>query len=292
MVSGRDFLGAYRLVRIVRSGQTCQVWESVKDPDPNRLALKVLLQEHVKKKDQIALLQHEAEVGKPLDNKYCIKIYEFSSQYSLPFVAMELYNAKNIKQLIRENPDQMAYHCPNVIRRCAKGLSYLNKQGWVHCDVKPDNFLVNVRGKVKLIDFAIAQKIRRKGGLASLFSRKGTISGTRSYMSPEQIRGKGLDERADVYSFGCTIYEMLTGKLPFSGINPDDLLSKHLRASIPNACTTNRTITPEMGELVAKMMAKNPDDRPQNFDAFLNEYKKVNVYRAGMRPEKPEDVPD
>ena len=109
-------------------------------------------------------------------------------------------------------------------------MQYLHEQGWIHRDIKPDNFLVNEEGDVKLIDFALAARERK--GLGKLFGRT-KVQGTRSYMAPEQIRGKGLDARTDIYSFGCMLYELVSGRLPFTGVSPEELLRKHLYAPIP-----------------------------------------------------------
>ena len=130
----------------------------------------------------------------------------------------------------------------------------------MHRDIKPDNFLVNDEGDVKLIDFALAQRIRT--GLSKLFGGRTKVQGTRSYMAPEQIRGKALDARADIYSFGCMLYELVSGRLPFTGVSPEDLLRKHLHAPVPVLAGANKNITPDFSDLVGMMMAKDADQRP------------------------------
>ena len=289
MSAGRDFLGPYRLVRLVRSGQTCQVWEAVREGESERVALKILLEHQRKNKEQINLLKREAEIGSQLENRYLIRVYEFNNSFGLPFVAMELFNAKNLKQGMRENSERIAFYATDIIRRCAKALGYMHEQGWIHCDVKPDNYLVNEKAEIKLIDFAISQRWKKKGGLMG-FLGGGTknISGTRSYMSPEQIRGKTVDPRSDIYSLGCMIFEMLSGKLPFAGTSADDLLSKHLRAQIPNVAAVNKIVSSDMAGLIQEMMAKAPDDRPESIDAFLRKFRTIQVYRPGQKPEDPD----
>jgi serine/threonine protein kinase len=139
-------------------------------------------------------------------------------------------------------------------------------------------------GDIKLIDFAVAKKIRT--GLGRLFGGGGSIQGTRSYMSPEQIRGKTLDGRADIYSLGCVFYELLVGKPPFTGDSPNDLLNKHLSASIPSPLVANDNATPEIAALVKKMMAKRPDDRPESMWDVLKILRGTKIFK------KPPRIPD
>ena len=288
MSNQRDFLGPFQLVRLIRSGTTTQVWEALRqdgrDGERERLALKVLNRECRKDKVEIEYLRHEAAVGKTLEHSNVIKVYDFHNIYSLPFLSMQLFNARNLKIELRERPEEIAINLPGIIRKSAEGIRHLHEKGWVHCDIKPDNFLADEQGNVKLIDFSIAEKPGKKG-LSSLlgFGRAKTIRGTRSYMAPEQIRRKPLDARSDMYAFGCVLFELLAGRTPFSASNPNDLLNRHLTAPPPNLLAVSGA-TRELSGLVSRMMAKSPDDRPQNMTDFLFEFSKVGVFRAGKRP--------
>lgn len=289
VVAGRDFLGPYRLVRLIRAGQSSQVWEAIRDPNPKRIAVKVLLPEQSKNRDEIEQLRHEAEVGTPLSHSDVIEIYEFNQKHELPFVAMQLFNARNLKQEIRERPAHVAYHSVEIVRRCADGLGYLHDQGWIHCDIKPDNYLVRDE-EVKLIDFSIAQKMK-KAGFASLLSGfgKSKIRGTRSYMSPEQIRGQSLGATSDIYSFGCMLFEIFAHRPPYAGNDPNDLLNRHLRAQPPALSAANNKVTSEFSDLVIRMLSKDAEKRPQSMTEFMGEFNEVLVYKPGMRPDPPTD---
>ena len=153
-----------------------------------------------------------------------IKIYEFNTEGEAPYLVMEHFEHPNLKLWLRGGPQTSRPPRPKIIEQGAEALVYFHSEGWIHRDVKPDNFLLSDDGDVKLIDFAISHK--KKSGFAALFCGIGKkMQGTRSYMSPEQIRSKNLDQRADIYSFGCMLFELLCGKPPFTGSNADELLT-------------------------------------------------------------------
>jgi len=286
MTKTRDFLGPYRLARLIRAGNTAEVWEAVEEPSLERFALKVLRQKYRADKSEIALLKFEYTVGKDMSSQRIIKLLDYRVEAGTPFLVMELFSELNMKQALRKGPDSLAHIIDTVIEQAAEGLFHMHTKGWIHRDIKPDNFLVSRTGETKLIDFTIAEK--KKSGLGKLFHRPAKlVQGTRSYMSPEQIEGKICDERSDLYSFGCVLFEVVTGKPPYTGQTPNDLLTKHLTASIPSPLVYNDNVTPEFALLVKKMMAKRPDQRePKSMYEFLKEYRNVQVYKR--RPKAPE----
>ena len=288
MSNQRDFLGSFQLVRLIRSGTTTQVWEALRQDgrERERLAIKVLNRECRNDKAEIGYLHHEANVGITLDHPNIIKIYGFHNLYKLPFLSMQLFNARNLKIEMRERPKEIAINLPGIIRKAAEGIRHLHEKGWIHCDIKPDNFLADEQGSVKLIDFSIAEKPGKKGGLAGLlpgFKSKKKIRGTRSYMAPEQIQGKAMDERSDIYSFGCVLFELLAGRSPYSATNPNELLNKHISAPVPNLLSVSGA-TRDLCDLVSRMMSKKPQDRPQTITDFMFEFSNMAVFRAGKRP--------
>lgn len=281
MSSSKDYLGSYRLIRLIRGGQVSNVWDAVRDVDSERVAIKVLLAAVKNNKDEIEQLRNEAKVGALFEHPNVIRIFEFNDRYDFPFLVMQLFNAKNLKQELRDNPLILASNLSIVVDQCVAALRYVNECGWVHCDVKPDNFLVDEQGTVKLIDFSIAKPM---GQRRSILSRNRVIQGTRSYMAPEQIRGKVLDARTDVYGFGCVAFELLAGRPPFTGVNPDDLLQKHLRSAPPSLAAANKNVSEEFAALVAKMLHKDPNKRPRNFSDVQQELKTLRLFRAGRDP--------
>ncbi len=281
-------IGRYRLLSIVGTGRSCQVWEVIDDTEQKRRALKILVDAYAQNRDQVNLLKREFSVGRDLDHPQVIHIYDFQMYRGAVYLAMELFPALNLKQsLLDVGVDGIAPLAAKLFEQATAGLGYLHSQGWIHRDVKPDNFLMNREGTVKLIDFALAE--RRKGALGRLFGGKSKIQGTRSYMSPEQIRGRGVDERSDIYGLGCMFHELIAGKPPFTGQNTQELLTKHLQNPPPPLESTGRDVTSEFAELVRKMLAKDPANRPQSMNDVSKALKNMKVFIRMPTPSKTEE---
>ncbi len=278
--SSQDYVGRYRLLNLLRQGKTCQVWDVMDDTTTQRYAIKLLLAEFRRDRVEVGYMRHEHRVGRPLNHRRVIKIFEFGIDRDNVYLAMELFAAPNLKQVIQGNFDSIAPLARNSILQAAEGLSYFHNQGWVHRDIKPDNFLMKSDGEVKLIDFALAApRYKWLKGLRHFFRLNRQIQGTRSYMSPEQIRGKRLDERADIYSFGCVMFELLSGKLPFTGTSTADLLNKHLRLPPPSIQAVNRNVSDQAAELIKRLMAKRPQSRPRDMAEFMREFHSIELFK-------------
>ena len=176
---------------------------------------------------------------------------------------MEFFPAGNLKlRIMHKKWDFIKEKAHDIFKQAATALAYMNASGWVHRDVKPDNIIVNSAGEVRLIDFALAEKVS-KGGMFR--KRKGRTAGTRSYMSPEQVRGEGLDGRADIYSFGATMYEVITGRPPFRANSPTELLNKQITEKPLSPRSINPEVTEECAALVLRMLAKEEGRSSQRF---------------------------
>lgn len=282
-LAGQQYLGPYRLLNVVNRGQTTQVWAAIDDRTQTRRALKVLLADFRKDREHVAYMKNEYQVGRMLDHERVIHIFEHGVSQGAPYLVMEFFPYPNMKDIIQRVVDQqrvleqIAFMIPTIIQRAAEGLAYFNNQGWVHRDVKPDNFLVNLDGEVKLIDFALA--LRKKKGLSKLFAMKSKIQGTRSYMSPEQIRGQALGVEADVYCFACTVFHLLAARPPYTGATSNDLLNKHLAAPVPLIEAYNRNVSPAFSQLLQSMMAKLPKQRLPDMNEFLRQLKVTPVFK-------------
>ena len=195
---------------------------------------------------------------------------ELESDSGFSYIVMEYIEGQTVADILQRGPisEKQAIH---IIIEAAKGLAYAAENGIVHRDIKPANLMITKTGEVKLADMGIAKNLNHTGNTISL-TMEGTMIGTPAYASPEQCRcARDVDTRADIYSLGATLYEMLTGKAPFSGKNEFDVIAKVLkRMPVPIEQLAPNT-RPGIIKLVRKMMAKDPADRPQTMLDLLNE---------------------
>jgi eukaryotic-like serine/threonine-protein kinase len=280
-----EVIGGYRLQTLMMTGQTSQVWEVVELTSHRHFAMKLLLPEKAGHREHRRALLHEARVGQKLAHTNIIRIVAVSENPKSPYFVMEFFPAGSLKlRLVRKQVDFIRERAHSILRQAATGLAYMNSKGWVHRDVKPDNMLVNSAGELRIIDFALAQRIQKPTFFARLFRRKGLVQGTRSYMSPEQIRGDFLDTRADIYSYGASVYELLAGRPPFRGASNQELLTKHITEKPVSPHFHNPEITDEVAALVLRMLAKKREDRPRDFHEIVAALRSIRVYKGDPAP--------
>ena len=271
------------------TGQTSQVWECVEVSSHRHFAMKTLLAEKARSPEHRKTLFHEAEVPKQLNHQNIIKIVGIFRDKDNPCFIMEFFPAGSLKSRLvdKKQASFLREKLDGLLKQAATALAFTNAKGWVHRDVKPDNFLANGAGELRLIDFALATRVQKRGMFGGLFRRKQKAMGTRSYMSPEQILGHALDGRADVYSFGATCYELVTGRPPFRGMSSDDLLRKQIAEKPVTPCAHNPDVTEEFGNLVLQMLSKKKEDRPKDFHQILMALRGLRVFKTDAKVDAP-----
>jgi serine/threonine protein kinase len=275
-----DQLGPLKLVQQLGVGRHCEIWEALDTASKARLAVKVIVPGKAKDADQRKLLEHELKVAKSVSHPTVIRIDRLSDEGGLPHLVMELFPHPNLKKQIAAGVETLAPRLQRIVTETALALDHLHGRGWVHRDVKPDNILAAPDGQVKLIDLAIAQA--KPGLFGKLLGGSGPVQGSPSYMSPEQIRGQLLDARADIYSLGCVLFELLAGKPPFSSPNTNDLLNKHVSATPPAIESLNPNATTSVSKLIRQMLAKKPGDRPASMQDVLTQLKSIRFFERAV----------
>jgi eukaryotic-like serine/threonine-protein kinase len=285
MPANQQFVGGYRMYHLIRAGAIYEIWAVRPAAENTPFAMKWLPPGPKCNRHNIAELRHEFQVGESLDHKAIIKTYKFDTTSNGAYMLLELFKVFNLKQqVVGAGHKRIQHRARDILIEAAAGVAYFHEKGWIHRDIKPDNFLVGDDNTVKLIDFNLARK--PASGLSKLLGggRSRVVQGTPSYMSPEQIRCLPLDVRADVYSFGCVVYEVLSGKTPFTASSQNELLQRHISSRPPDLTVIDKNITPEFAAFVQKMMAKDREQRPSNMKDVLMELKTKSMFYNKPQP--------
>jgi serine/threonine protein kinase len=280
---GKEFVGPYRLYHLIRAGAMYEIWAVRPIGKNEAYAMKWLPPGEKHTRSASAELKHEYLVGKSLDHRSVIKTIDFGTSKDGTYLIMELFKVPNLKQQIHDGVEKLHWRVEEIMAEAALAVEHMHKKGWTHRDIKPDNYLVAENNEVRLIDFTLARKIKK--GFSKLLGSKAPIQGTYSYMAPEQIRGKEVDERADIYSFGCMVYELMCGKLPYTASSTAELLNKHLKSRPQPLGMLQKNVQPEFANLVHRMMEKEAKDRPESLMEFYRELKAGRCFH--IKPKKP-----
>jgi serine/threonine protein kinase len=271
--------GKYRIVERLGGGGMRMVWRG-EDIGLNReVAIKVLREQEAGT-ETYERFRHEAELAARLDHPGITAVYDFGQHEDTFFIVMPLLKGQDFKAILRENPVGLP---PARVKsygvQVAEALAVAHKAGVIHRDIKPASLFLLAGDRVMICDFGIAHGA---GASAAALTQPGTIVGTPAYMAPEQWSGEQADERTDLYSFGCVLYELLTGRPPFA---PEQalpaLMGQHLEIIPKPARGAMHEIPHPLGDLVRRLLAKDPAARPQTARAVADELAEILLAPAG-----------
>ena len=205
----------------------------------------------------------EAKAAGRLNHPNIVTIYDVGKSGDVAYIAMEFLQGRELRDIMNDSGLLPVDQALDIVAQVAQGLAYAHEHEIVHRDVKPSNIMVVRDGHVKITDFGIARMAS-----SSVRTQTGMVLGSPKYMSPEQVMGKVIDQRSDIFSLGVMLYEMLTGQAPFNGANVNAIMYQTLNA-VPAPPNTLNPAVPEMANfIVAKALAKKLDDRYQNAKDF------------------------
>jgi eukaryotic-like serine/threonine-protein kinase len=255
---GTLFDGRYRILRRIGSGGMADVYLAEDQELGRNVAIKILNDRHAGDEQFVERFRREAKNAAGLSHANIVSIYDRGEAEGTYYIAMEHIDGRSLKELIVARGPAPVGVAIEYARNILAALRFAHKRGIVHRDIKPHNVLDDGDGRVKVTDFGIA----RAG--ASQMTEAGSIVGTAQYLSPEQARGASVDARSDLYSLGIVLYELLTGKVPFTGDSPVEIAMKHLSGR-PQPPSAHRAEVPrDLDLVVLRALAKDPDERYQS----------------------------
>jgi serine/threonine-protein kinase len=276
------FDGRYRILRKLGAGGMANVYLAEDEELGRRVAIKILNDRYANDELFIERFRREAKSAAGLSHPNIVSIYDRGQAEGTYYIAMEVIEGRSLKELILTRGPLPIAQAIAYTLEILDALRFAHRHGIIHRDVKPHNILIGGE-RLKVTDFGIA----RAG--ASQMTEAGSIMGTAQYLSPEQARGAPVTASSDLYSVGIVLYEMLTGKVPFSGDSAIEIAMKHLN-ELPRPPSKMRPeIPPELDHVVIRALAKAPEDRYQSAEEFADDLRRV---EAGLplAPETSEGV--
>ena len=279
-------LGRYEIISEIGQGAMGVVYKATDPLIDRTVAIKTinlgLAQEE--KEEYEGRFYQEAKAAGRLSHPNIVTIYDVGKSGEVAYIAMEFLQGRELRDILDDTELLPVAQVLDIVLQVALGLAYAHEHGIVHRDVKPSNIMVIRDGHVKITNFGIARMES-----ASVRTQTGMVLGSPKYMSPEQVMGKLIDQRSDIFSLGVMLYEMLTGKAPFAGENVNAIMYQTLNGIPPPPSTVNPAVPDMLNFIVAKALAKNLDDRYQNAKDMADDLRACRdaLPRSTASPAKP-----
>lgn len=265
---GATVLGnRYEILRKIGDGGMAFVYQA-RDKLLNRIvAVKVLRPEFVDDQEFLVKFKREAEAVASLSHPNIVNVYDVGEDGKVHYIVMEYVDGQNLKEIIQDEGSLEEYTALDVAKQIARALSAAHRNGIIHRDIKPHNILISKDGRqVKVADFGIAKAVS-----SSTMTNMGSVIGSVHYISPEQAKGKHLTSNADLYSLGIVLYEMIIGRVPFSGDSPISIALKHINEDIAFTDQDKINIPNSVRTIISKLTQKEPANRYQTAEELIED---------------------
>ncbi len=276
--SDQTFGGRYSVIERAGTGGMAEVYRANDNLLGRVVAVKVLSARLSTDETFVERFHREAKAVANLNHPNVVSLYDFGADGTTYYIVMEYIDGKSLADIIQADGPLMPERAAEIAIDVSRALERAHQAGLVHRDIKSSNIMLNSSGQTKVTDFGIARALSRDG--EQDMTQTGMVIGTAAYLSPEQAQGNPVDQRSDVYSLGCVLYEMLGGRPPFTGDTPLSVAYRHVRDIPDPPSHANPDVPKSMDAIVMKALAKNPDNRYQSATDFREDLER---FLAGQK---------
>ena len=274
----KTHLGHYEIVSELGRGGMGVVYKGYEPALTRYVAIKELSPALAHDAMLVERFLREARSMAALNDPHIIQIYFIGQENEQPFFVMEFVDGESLSGVIKRQGRLAVGDALKILHQSAQGLATAHDRGVIHRDIKPANLMINLRGQVKIADFGIALANR---DFDAKLTGTGEFVGTPGYLSPEICLGKPVDQRSDIFALGIVLFEMLTGRTPFSDESPLKLMLDVVQSEIPDVRELNNDVDPEVAQILAKMVTKDPADRYQDTHTLIADLEKHPLVAQG-----------
>jgi eukaryotic-like serine/threonine-protein kinase len=268
-------MGRYRVEQELGRGGMAKVYRGQDTVLGRTVAIKILAPQFADDQDFVHRFRREAQAAARISNHNLVSVFDTGSDDGVHFIVMEYVDGRTLADLIAGGGRILPDRAVEIAIDVCHALEAAHAQGVIHRDIKPGNIMLDENGRVKVTDFGIA----RVTSTADTIAQTAAVLGTASYLSPEQAQGQPVDGRSDLYSLGCVLFEMVTGRAPFLGDSPVAVASKHVLEQPTPPSRLNPDVSPDLDAVILRALAKNPANRYQTAEEFREDLERV---RRGM----------
>jgi serine/threonine-protein kinase len=263
--------GRYALGEMIGTGGMADVFIGDDTRLNRKVAIKVLRRDLARDPSFVARFRKEALAAGGLNHSGIVSVYDSGEENNSPYIVMELITGESLRQLLQKGliPQDRALE---IVEGILQALEYSHKEGIVHRDIKPGNIMITDSGDIKVMDFGIA---RATDDIGATMTNTWNVVGTAQYLSPEQATGEMADGRSDLYSLGCLMYELLTGRPPFTGDTPVSIAYQHVSSPITPASQVKPGLSTDIDRMLEVVLSKDPNNRYQDATAMLADLQRV-----------------
>jgi serine/threonine protein kinase len=281
-----QMLGPYQIISQIGKGGMATVYKAYQPSMDRNVAIKVLPSQLAESKEFAGRFQQEARIIAKLEHPHILPVFDYGESGGISYLVMRYFESGTLKDKMEFGRPLPLDEIDRIFTQLADALSYAHAHGIIHRDLKPANVLLDAQGNLFLTDFGIAKLLE---SAAPHFTQTDAIMGTPAYISPEQAQAETVDQRSDIYSLGIILYEMVTGRVPFTADTPLAVILKHVSDPLPLPSAIKTDIPEAIEKVILKALAKHPEDRFATAAEFVAAWKralneKEPVRRASSAP--------